>query len=353
MTAVVAVVVKPVVAAVENAVTVYTETEGQKQLRLAKERQAEVATVAEADKLNKELDEAGQKTKTEKDPAPAPASAPAPTPAPDPAPAPTPVPVPTLTSGAVAAAATVVAATQKKRPADSAAPAPEKLPTASTAPALALAPAGTAKSSTPKKPKPKKRKTGQPSSMTIPELGLGDEQQRLAPAPLPPVDPLYARSPQRVAKSPARANKAMQDGAHHYAEVKRHLDAGNEFELRIFANKPEAFQHRIVFSRETLGADIEWSVDGVSRGAFTAENKLGPVVGQLQKHGLLAMEMKSKAHPANITVWLNGENTGMCSGDGTKNKLTGETRYRFPAARAFWLPLAATGAGAGNNEKLG
>ena len=314
-----------------------TETEGERKLRLANERKAEKDKTAEADKLNKLMDEA------EKDPAPAPAPAPAPTPAPTSAPAPTPAPAPALTLGAAAAAVTVVAvaATLKKRPA------------ASAAPALAPAPVGTAKSSTPKKPKPKKRKTGQPSSMTIPELGLGDEQQRLAPAPLPPVDPLYARSPQRVAKSPARANKAMQDGAHHYAEVKRHLDAGNEFELRIFANKPEAFQHRLVFSRETLGADIEWSVDGVSRGAFTAENKLGPVVGQLQKHGLLAMEMKGKAHPANITVWLNGENTGMCSGDGKKDKLTGETRYRFPAARAFWLPLAATGAGAGNNEKLG
>ena len=59
--AVVAVVVKPVVAVVEKAVTVYTETEGQKKLRLAKERKADKEREDEADEIDKQMKEAGAK----------------------------------------------------------------------------------------------------------------------------------------------------------------------------------------------------------------------------------------------------------------------------------------------------
>ena len=139
----------------------------------------------------------------------------------------------------------------------------------------------------------------------------------------------------------------MQAPEHHYNEVKRHLDRGDTFELRLFANKEPKFQRKIEFAKGT-GDALKWSVDGKDQGNFEASNRLGPEIGQMQKAGLLAMGAKSKPHPQNISMWVNGENCGLCSGD----KRKGTEVYKFPQARAFWLPLAATGAGAGNNERL-
>ena len=48
---------------------------------------------------------------------------------------------------------------------------------------------------------------------------------------------------------------------------------------------------------------------------------------------------KSKPHPQNISVFVDGDNCGICSGDPKKDKQTGAVTYRHPRARAFWLPI--------------
>ena len=105
-----------------------------------------------------------------------------------------------------------------------------------------------------------------------------------------------------MSSSPPR-RLGVQNPAHHYREVKKHLDAGRTFELVLFNNKDEQYQHSITFESKK-GGSVQWAIDGADKGRFTESNNLGQEVGQLQKDSLKAMGAKSKPHPQNISVFV-------------------------------------------------